>query len=146
MHRTILIVFALAVPAPSSAQWELAPGDANATVAGMGGGFMYGCASNAPSHGAIIVVFNDLALTGRRTGYVEVDDDRLSTAWQCALVAGSSMCAVATARDVPIIRDMLIRGSAAMAVLGSASSPLGAVMVGLQGSAGAIQRVRAACQ
>ena len=144
--RTCVVMCLLVVPSLASAQWELDPGDANATVAGMGGGLMYGCASNAPSRGAIVAVFNDLTLSGRRTGYVEVDDDRLSTAWQCAPVAGSSMCAVATASDVPIIRDMLIRGSAAMAVLGSAGNPLGAVIVGLDGSARAIARVRRACR
>ena len=142
----IALMFLLAVPALASAQWELDPGDANATVAGIGGGIMYGCASNAPSRGAIVAVFNDLTLSGRRTGYVEVDDDRLSTAWQCAPVAGSAMCVVATPRDVPVIRDMLIRGSTAMAVLGSASNPLGAVIVGLGGSARAIGRVRNSCR
>ena len=145
MHR-IAVMFVLAVPALASAQWELDPGDANATVAGIGGGIMYGCASNAPSRGAVVAVLNNLTENGRRTGYVEVDDDRLSTAWQCVPVSGSSMCVVATARDVPVIRDMLIRGSAAMAVLGSASRPLGSVIVGLRGSSRAIARVRAACR
>ena len=144
MHRVVMIV--LAVPALVSAQWQVDSTGKNATVSGIGGRVMFSCAGNAPSGNAVIVVFNGLATRGQRAGYVEVDSDRMSTTWECGPVSGSAMCAVAPANHVPRIRDMLIRGSAAMAVLGSANDPIGAVLVDLSGSARAIERVRSSCR
>ena len=152
MSARIIVVAAVAAvvvflkAGSAAAQWEVDATVSNASIAGLGGGLMYSCASDAPSRGAIMAVFSDTSARGRRTGYIEVDSDRLTTSWECATIQGNAMCAVTTPAHVPRIRDMLIRGSAAMAVLGTRSNPAGAVIVSLEGSSRAIARIRRQCR
>ena len=142
----VTLAAVLIAPLTAAAQWEVDSNGSNATVEGIGGGLMYSCASNAPSRGAIVVVFSGISETGERAGYLEVDSDRLTTRWDCTPITGSTMCILANPRHVAVARNFLERGSAAMAVLGTASNPAGAVIVDLAGSSRAIERVKRACR
>jgi len=143
MTRLAVVIglLVLGAASPVAAQWQNDPTINNAYGQGIGGALMYAC---TPAGRAVVVaVIQGTAINGREAGELEVDGARIRMSWDCAAVDTGSAC---TARDASgRLRDSLIRGGRAMAVVGSDSKPRGVVIVSLRGSARAIARVRARC-
>ena len=144
MTRCGLIGFAIVlatIAAGAQARWEIDATTSNASVEGFGGGFIYSCATDAPSLGAVAVEVRGLRADGFVYGTIDAGEaGTVLTEWLCTPSDSFSMCVVATVNDVARIRDLLIRGSRASVTLVGQT-----VEATLRGSTRAIERVQARC-
>ena len=144
------LVLAIGASGAAAQDWQVDPsGGLNASTLGVGGALMYACAVNArPRRGAVVLIVGGGTLRGRFAGYVDAGarGGQIGTSWDCgSQVTGGSVCTAAES-DVPRLRDALIRGDNAVALVGTDANPRAVVVVSLSGSARAIANIRGRCR
>ena len=144
--KIVILLFVLTFTVPAAAQfdtpWDVDGTGTIATGNGLGGALIYTCASAAPSRGAVAGVFRNVTVPdGNYRGAV----GNIQTTWLCTDLGSFVSCFVQP-RDVARIRDALIRLNSVTAVLGPDRDPITVALVGLRGSAAAIERVRRSCR